>query len=243
MLTVACFFTASLNAQVVGGTFDNLADMYELEEWEDCIFKANRLASRSKNENNPELYLYIAMSYHKISKDPDLSQLPEYKKAYDIALKNLMKAKRKDKEGEFFPANNFVVEDILKTGIPMMLECSYQGKYSKALSYLRNFMRITDNQALYYYSGSLAFYNSDKKTGYQVMDSIVPNLKNYVEKAKPEMKPIWADGTKLYFDYLLDDYSIDEAENIIGISTDLFPEDTAILRRSLIDFDALKKEE
>ena len=213
-----------------------------MEQWEDCAFKADRLLLRPKYEGDPELYLYLAMSYHQIYLDTSLNKYPEYEKAYDIALKNLVKAKRKDKVGEYFPANNFVIEDIVRSGIPIMLDFAYDGRFSKAASMMRSFMRLTDDEVFYFYNGCISFFNFDEKTGREVMDSVMPRFKDIAVKSKPEMKPVYADGIKLYFDYLLEEYDIDSAENIIELSTDIFPNDTALLRRSLMDFDSLRNE-
>lgn len=242
VLLTAFFFINVSEAQVVGGYFENLAEYYELEQWEDCAFKADRLLLRPKYEGDPELYLYMAMSYHKIYEDTSLNQYPEYVNAYEIALKNLVKAKRKDKVGEYFPANNFVVEDIVRSGIPIMLEFAYNGRFSKSASMMRSFMRVTDDEGFYFYNGCVSFFNYDEKNGRQVMDSIMPRFREIVAKSKPEMKPVLADGIKLYFDFLLEEYDIDSAENIITMSADLFPNDTAILCRSLMDFDSLRNE-
>ncbi|MEA1874767.1 MAG: hypothetical protein U9N51_10135 [Bacteroidota bacterium] len=233
---------SSAGAQVVGGYFDKLADYYEQEQYEDCAFKADRMTLRGKYSSDPEVYLYLAMSYHQIYLDTVLNKYPEYKKAYDLALKNLVKAKRYDKVGEYFPNNDFVVHDIVKSGIPKMLAYSWDGKHSRAASMMRSFARLKEDQSLYFYSGTIGYFNYDKKLGNEVMDSIIPVLSQVVKKARPEMKPVLADGIRLYFDYLMDDYYVDSAENLIEMATDLFPEDTALLRRSFMPFDSLRYE-
>lgn len=232
----------SMKAQVVGGYFDKLAEYYEQGMWEDCAFKADRYLLRAKYASDPELYLYMAMSYHQIYLDTMLNKYPEYENAYDNALKNLVKAKRKDKVGEYFPNNDFVIHDIVKSGIPIMLAYTWDGKYSKAASMMRSFARLTEDESLYFYNGTIAFYNYDKKLGEEVIDSVLNRFPEVVGKAKPEMKPVLADGIRLYFDYLMDEYYIDSAENLIDMATDMFPNDTALLRRSFMPFDSLKYE-
>lgn len=233
---------SSANAQVVGGYFDKLAEFYEQGQFEDCAFKADRMTLRGKYSSDPEVYLYLAMSYHQIYLDTMLNKLPEYEKAYDLALRNLVKAKRYDKVGEYFPNNDFVVHDVVKSGIPIMLAYTWDGKHSKAASMMRSFGRLKEDQSLYFYSGAIGFFNYDRKLGEEVMDSILPIFPQVVKKARPEMKPVIADGIRLYFDYLMDDYYVDSAENLIEMATDYFPEDTALLRRSFMPFDSLRYE-
>ncbi|MDA3910113.1 MAG: hypothetical protein PF448_01985 [Bacteroidales bacterium] len=232
----------SANAQVVGGYFDKLAELYEQGQYEDCAFKSDRMTLRGKYSSDPEVYLYLAMSYHQIYLDTVLNKYPEYEKAYELALKNLVKAKRYDKVGEYFPNNDFAIHDIVKSGIPIMLAYTWDGKHSKAASMMRSFARLKEDQSLYFYSGAVGFFNYDKKLGNEVVDSILPNFPQVVKKARPEMKPVLADGIRLYFDYLMEDYYIDSAENLIEIATDFFPEDTALLRRSFMPFDSLRYE-
>jgi hypothetical protein len=241
LLIIAGIFNSS-NAQVVGGYFDKLAEYFEQGEYEDCAFRADRLSNKNKYSGDPEIYLYLAMSYHQIYLDTTLNKYPEYQNAYDLALKNLVKAKRYDKVGEYFPNNDFVVHDIVKSGIPLMLAFTWDGKYSKASSMMRSFERLKEDQSLYFYSGTVGFFNYDKKLGNEVMDSILPHFPQVVKKARPEMKPVLADGIRLYFDYLMDDYYVDSAENLIEMATDYFPEDTALLRRSFMPFDSLRYE-
>ena len=232
----------SVDAQVVGGYFDKLAEFYEQEQYEDCAFKADRMTLRGKYSSDPEIYLYLAMSYHQIYLDTVLNKYQEYENAYELALKSLVKAKRYDKVGEYFPNNDFVVHDIVKSGIPIMLAYTWDGKYRKASSMMRSFDRLKEDQSLYFYSGAIGFFNYDKKLGNEVMDSILPYFPQVVKNARSEMKPVLADGIRLYFDYLMEDYYVDSAENLIEMATDFFPEDTALLRRSFMPFDSLRYE-
>jgi uncharacterized Rmd1/YagE family protein len=229
-------------SQVVGGYYDKLAEFYEQELWEDCAFKADRMLLREKYANDPEVYLYLAMSFHQIYQDTVLNQFPEYANAYKLALKNIVKAKRKDKVGEYFPANQFAIDDIIKSGIPMMLEYTSNGKYSKASSMLRSFMRLTSDETFYFYNGAISFFNYDEKNGRNVMDSVMHRVASIVDKAKSEYKPIISDGFRLYFDYLIDEYDIDSAENIVKFAEEIFPNDTVFINRSKMDFDSLRNE-
>lgn len=236
------FLSLTARSQVVGGYFDKLADLYEQGLWEDCAFKADRMLLREKYVNEPEVYLYMAMSFHQIYLDPELNQYPEYKSAYKIALKNIVKAKRKDKVGEYFPANQFVIDDIIKSGIPQMLEYTSIGKFSKSASMLRSFMRLNSEETFYFYNGAISFFNYDEKNGRNVMDSVMNHVKSMIDNAKPEYKSVISDGFRLYFDYLIDEYDIDSAENIVKFAEEIFPNDTVFINRSKMDFDSLRNE-
>ncbi|MFO7880008.1 MAG: hypothetical protein ACQES0_08775 [Bacteroidota bacterium] len=242
LLMLALMSVQLSQAQVVGGYFDKLAEKYEAGEYEDCAFKADRMLNRNKYSGDPELYLYMAMSYHKISQDTALNKLPEYSKAYDNAVKNLVRAKRKDRYGEYFPDNNFVIREIVKSGIPVMLEYSREGRYSKTYSMLRSFERLTDDAGLVFYKSVMDFFNYNEREAEDAMYKYMPVFDSVVTASADYSKPLIADGMKRYFDLLTEDYLIDSAAYIIRQAYAHFPEDTAIKRRYDMELDSLRYE-
>jgi hypothetical protein len=231
--------TAFVQGQVVGGYFDKLFEMYEQGQWEDCAFRADRLLNRNKYSGDPELYLYLAMSYHQIYQDTALSKLPEYDDAYEDALKNLVRAKRKDRYGEYFPDNNFVIKDIVKSGVPVMLEYANNGRYSKAYAVLRRLMRLSDDAGLKFYQAALDFYNYNENEAEDAMYVYIPKCDSIVHASADYTRPLIANGMSLYFDFLVEEYEIDSARTIIVLAHKHFPEDTAIERRYNIKTDSL----
>jgi hypothetical protein len=74
-----------LLAQVIGGEQDKLFDMFLLEKYEDCYYKAFKMTETEKYKSDPEPYLYVAMCNLKIHYDRELSE--EYPNALKDALK------------------------------------------------------------------------------------------------------------------------------------------------------------
>ncbi|MDA3820981.1 MAG: hypothetical protein PF590_11045 [Candidatus Delongbacteria bacterium] len=227
-------------SQVVGGYFDKLAEMYENEEWEDCIDRADKLLGKKKYAGDPELYLYQALAYYQISRDSTLAKLTEYKGAYMDALKNLNRAVKKDKYGEYFPENNFIIEDIIKAGIPMILNYSADNDYSKINSLLRNFMSLSEDPGLVFYNGVMDFFNYNEREALETMDKMLPAFDSVKNYAADYTQPLLPDGMKHYFDLLVKEYELDSAEHIIKIAHDHFPGDTAIERRYQMNLDSLR---
>ncbi|MEA3447164.1 MAG: hypothetical protein U9Q98_01780 [Bacteroidota bacterium] len=227
-------------SQVVGGYFDELAEMYENEEYEDCIDRADKLLGKKKYAGDPELYLYQALAYNQISRDSTLAQMATYRNAYMDALKNLTRAVKKDKYGEYFPENNFIIHDIIKSGIPIILNYSAENDFSKINSLLRNFMRISEDPGLVFYKGVMDFYNYNESEALETMDIMLPAFDSVKNHAKDYTQPLFSDGMKHYFDLLIKEYEIDSAEHIIKIAHDHFPGDTAIERRYQMNLDSLR---
>ncbi|MGC9331763.1 MAG: hypothetical protein ACP5DZ_07815 [Bacteroidales bacterium] len=227
-------------SQVVGGYFDELAEMYENEEWEDCIKKADKLLGKKKYAGDPELYLYQALAYYQISMDTSLAKLTAYRGAYMDALKNLNRAVKKDKYGEYFPENNFIIEDIIKAGITTILNYSAKNDFSKINSLLRNFISLSKDPGFVFYKGVMDFFNNNEREALETMDKMLPAFDSVKNHAADYTQPLLLDGMKHYFDLLIKEYEIDSAEHIIKIAHDHFPGDTAIERRYQMNLDSLR---
>ena len=240
LILISLAGTAFVQAQVAGGYFDKLFEMYEEERWEDCAFRADRLLNRNKYSGDPELYLYLAMAYHQIYQDTSLNRMPEYEDAYEDALKNLVRAKRKDRYGEYFPDNNFVIKDIVESGVPVMLEYTRKGRYSKAYAVLRRLLRLSDDPGLTFYQAALDFYNYNENEAEDAMYTYMPKYDSIVNASAEYTKPLLANSMSLYFDFLVEEYEIDSARSIIVIAHKYFPTDTAIERRYNIKTDSLR---
>lgn len=238
-MLLICF---SAMPQVVGGYFDKLADMYENEEWEDCAKRAEKLLNRNKYSGDPELYLYQAMAYYQISKDADLSELRQYRNAYTDALKHLVRAYKKDKYGEYFPQNNFIIEDFIKTGVPKLIEYSENEQYNKSSSLLRSFLRLSEDPGVKFYNAVMDLFSFNKRDALETMDTMLPEFDSIKRATSENTKPLLPDGMKHYFDLLIDEYELDSAKNIIKIAHKQFPNDTAIDRRYQMNLDSLKYE-
>lgn len=163
-------WTYPSSAQVKNGYHDKLAALYEEGEYLDCAFKAERMLMKDEYLSDPEVYLYLAISYNKIylmtKEDPTIIQdEPEYAKAYDNALKYAADSKKKDKKAkEFFPDNNDLLEEIVYTGLPIAEQYIFEKKYSKALALYRKFLKLIDNLHISFIKGVMDLYTLDKAT-------------------------------------------------------------------------------
>ncbi|MFW5805429.1 MAG: hypothetical protein ACOCVX_02765 [Bacteroidales bacterium] len=239
LLLIFTFYAAGMS-QVVGGYFDKLADMYENEEWEDCAKRSNKMLNKKKYAGDPELYLYQALAYYQISQDSDLSKLPEYRNAYMEAIKTLTRAVKKDKYGEYFPENNFIITDIIKAGIPMLLDYSANKNFNKINSLLRNYLNLSEDPALVFYQAVMDIMGHNQRDGLETMSAMLPALDSVERNSEAHTKPLLPDGMKHYFDLLIEEYEIDSAKRVIKIAHDEFPGNEAIDKRYQMNLDSLR---
>jgi len=184
MLTVATV----MMAQVKNGIHDKLAEYYAEEQWEDCAFKADRMILQEKYANDAEVYLYLAASYAKIFlmglEDTTLIyKVPEYVNAYKNALKYSVVAKKKDKKAKFyFPANDFMLEEIAIAGIHYIDHYLGINKPAKASSYMRKIMKTYTDINIYFMHGVLCTMIGDTTTG----NPIIREVFNTMDTKRPE---------------------------------------------------------
>ena len=68
LFSVVCIFSFShLQSQVVGGSYEKLAKLYNLGKYETCLYKAEDLTFKEDSKKDPEPYLYMAMCFIELS--------------------------------------------------------------------------------------------------------------------------------------------------------------------------------
>ncbi len=240
---IAFLITAGFNistAQVKNGYHDKLAALYEEGQYQDCAFKAERMLLKEKYKSDPEVYLYLAMCYNKIhhlvNADPTLLyDDPELEKAYNLALKYAIDAKKRDRRGgEFFPDNNDILDEVVYSGLPMADQMILEKKYSKAVSLYRKFLRIVNNTHITFIKGVLDLYLLDRVSARE-------SIEEFFEAAKANELPnnenthyLMQKGFVLYYDFLMQEDSVylaDSAKQILRMGLKYFPDDYEINQR------------
>lgn len=220
-------------AQVVGGKHKKLAEYYENEQWEDCSFKADRMILQEKYANDAEVYLYLASSYSKIFlmglRDTMLIyKVPQYVDAYKLALKHSVTAKKKDRKAKvYFPANDFMLEEIAITGIYYIDHYVSVNKIAKASSFMRKIMKTYTDVNIYFMHGVLCSMTGDTATGNPVIRDVLKTMDTNRPDSVQNTEFIMIDAFDLYINFLLkkDPPLTDSARNIVTKALIYFPGD------------------
>lgn len=225
--------TCSSFAQVVGGKHKKLAHYYENEQWEDCNFKADRMILQDKYSNDAEVYLYLASTYSKIFlmglRDTMLIyKVPQYVNSYKLALKYSVTAKKKDRKAKFyFPANNFMLEEIAITGIYYIDHYMSVNKLPKASSYMRKILRTYNDVNLYFMHGVLCSMTGDTATGNPVIREVFKTMDTNRPDSVANTEFIMIDAFDHYVNFLVKQEQplSDSARSVITRALRYFPGD------------------
>jgi len=242
IITVAVLAGASIpaRAQVKNGYHDKLAALYEAGQYQDCAFKAERMLLKEKYKSDPEVLLYIAISYNKIylmtkADETIITEDPEYAKAYDNALKYAIDAKKRDRKGgEFFPDNNELLEEIVYSGLPIADQYLLEKRYSKAQSLFRKFLRLVDNKHITFIKGVLDLYGLDKVAANEAFTEFFTALNSNSIPKNDNTEYLMQKGFVMYYDFLIAEdsaYLADSAKFILRQGLKLFPDDYEINQR------------
>lgn len=121
-------------------SYDDLLVLYVDENYEKCIFKAERYTERDATRRDPLPYLYLSMCNHEISKMDKYTDDPDFKNAGRDALKYAEKFRKKDKDGSYFAQYEDYWEELNTDAMGVGFMYLEEGSYSKAK---REFDRMT----------------------------------------------------------------------------------------------------
>lgn len=186
--------------------YEKLQKLYDNGKYEDCAYKADLLSSDDKHRKDAEPYLYISMSFYRISQDEQLSKM--YPKAYDDALKAAAKARDKDEDGHVYKENIDFFTELKETGVNEISVLFNEEDYKKASTPLKKVYKFNeDDYALLFSLGvcDLVFKNSfggkeDIKTA---VDSLKVQLINKSFKKEVLTEDVFAKSFVFYTDYLV----------------------------------------
>ena len=134
------FLLPHLHAAAQSKPYDDLLVLYVDENYEKCVYKAERYVDRSDSHRDPLPYLYASMCNFEMSKIPKYQAMDEFKHADRDALKWAAKFRRKDKNLEFFPSYEDYWSELNTVAQEIGMNLLDEKAYSKAKS---QFQRMT----------------------------------------------------------------------------------------------------
>lgn len=231
---LTCLPFAQLTAQK--HVYDDLLVLYVDEEYEKCIWKADRYMENDATRRDPLPYLYASMSFHEMSKLDKYTSDPEYKNAHRDALKYAEKFRKKDKHAEF--VNNFedYWAELNTTSLGVGLAHLDLEEYSKAK---REFDRITGYQPENPGAWQLlALAQAKMRMAREAAESMKSFHKAYdaagdIENLSPDQRTMLRESLIRYADHLQAAGLRDSARVVTGLGEDYFsenPEFKALVR-------------
>ncbi len=82
-----------------------------MEEYDKCVYKAERYSQKDKYSREPEPYLYMALCFYQAHVQPEKFD-QEFDDPLKDALKYAYKFRKKDKEGKLYESNKDLLDKI-----------------------------------------------------------------------------------------------------------------------------------
>ncbi|MCB0764580.1 MAG: tetratricopeptide repeat protein [Flavobacteriales bacterium] len=217
--------TSSLHAQK--HVYDDLLILYVDEEYEKCLWKADRYIEKDDTRRDPLPYLYMSMCSHEMSKLEKYTLDPEYRKVGRDALKYAEKFRKKDKNLEFFNNYEDYWAELNTVAMDIGLALLDQGEYSKA-------KRQFDHMAGYYPENPgawqmLALCQLKMKLARDAKESMMEFNKAYaavpdIDRLPKDQKRLLREGLIRYSEYLDSKGMVDSARTTIALGAEHFDE-------------------
>lgn len=216
------------NAQVKGGDpmFDKLFDLFVLEKYEDCAYKAENYTLKEKYRRAPEPYLYLSMCFFQISKtDYDVE---DYKDPLKDALKYAYKFRKKDKDTAVYNENKAYFNTLKAAGIVRVRSYYDDQKYRKSSYFCNSILKFDkDNDHIRFPKGVYDLLSRNSQ-GARDIGIAVKNLRKKYND--PEYKPdkvsesLLIEGFVVYSEYLYQLEQLDSAKATIIMAKELIPD-------------------
>ncbi len=228
-------------AQVIGGDMDKLFDLYLLEKYPDCYYKALKMTEKEEFRSNPEPYLYVSMCAIKIYNDEELKD--EYMAAGGNPLKDALKyaAKARKYHAKCIKKDiaTFELEDnveffneLTTTALEEVLYQYNEDKYSKAASWGKKLAKVDPSVAEIQVLVGANMLLSKNAEGQKLVDQYWPKIEDKYKGGDviPDetIKDALIYGIIALSNYYNDNGNSVKAKEIIQFGKDLFVENRKI---------------
>lgn len=227
------FSINNINAQVKGGQHDKLFDLFLMENYEGCLSKAEKMASKDKNRKDAEPLLYISMCMYQISLNPEMTELDEYKNAYKDALKYASKAIKKDKDGEICPQNSDYFAELKARGKEEAQYFYNEDNFSKASSAFKAILKIDEEDEGFMMMTGVTYLKARNiGEGSKMVDEAIELIKtkyanpNYQTEEVTYETMIYA--IIAYTDFLKESGEVEKTKDVISAMRSLLNKDDEI---------------
>jgi hypothetical protein len=230
-LIIIAFSCSNIFAQVVGGTDEKLAKLYNSGKYESCLFKADGLTLKEGTSNDPEPYLYAAMCFFELSKSEDPIIREDYKDGVKQAIKYANKFAKKDKENELYSANiEFIntLKEVQYTEVKGFFDAE---DYKKAATSAKFYDKLNKEEdfLILYFVGICEILSKNVTQGNRSIDEAKTNIQAQLKagtlKVDPKFKTLISSGFMKYSESLVDQNQLKEASACLDFALKILPND------------------
>lgn len=230
ILTLSLSFPSM--AQVVNSEFQKLYDLYTMEKYEKCAYKAESYTRKDKYRRESEPYLYMALCFYQAHVRPELFT-NEFPDALKDALKYAYKFRKKDKTGELYEPNKFLLDKIREEAL-MQAKFYYNNEdYRKAASEFKRILKVMpDDVNIMFMTGVSMIESRNLGEGQKLVDEALDSLTLYQSENRFEKDDVTHQmlikGVVAYTNYLEQNSNLEKALEIITMVRKMVPDEPRI---------------
>ena len=219
-------------AQVMNSDFQKLFDLYTMEEYDRCAYKAEKYSQKDKSRRDPEPYLYMALCFYQAHVQPEKFD-QEFDDPLKDALKYAYKFRKKDKTGELYETNRDLLDKIREEALSNAKFYYNDENYRKAASEFGRILKvIPDDESVLFMTGVANIMAKSAALGEKYVVQALDTLRAQEAGNRFEKDPVTYDvlikGFVGYTNYLSEVNRLDEAQEVIAFSRKLIPDDATL---------------
>jgi len=228
-LTLFVSFLIPVQGQVKSKEFQKLFDLYAMEDYERCAWKAETYTRKDKYRRSPEPYMYMALCMYQAHINPDNFE-EEYKDPIKDALKYAYKFRKKDKEGTLYAQNKRQIDLIREQALDRAKFYFNDEDYYKAASEFGRILKVMpDDVNIVFMTGVAQVLSRNVTQGEKFINQALDTLNLHEAENRFVEDPVTQDvlvkGFITYSNYLKDNGKLEEALELLTLSRKLIPSD------------------
>lgn len=236
LLLVVLLAPQMLIGQVVDPQFDKVAKRFSSGKYEAALERAESLIDKDKYRQEPELYLWAAMSLYELSKSEDPKVQELFHDPLRDALRHTGKAATKDREGKLLKTHAAFVDTMLSQGVKVSRQLIDAGDARKAGYLLKQMLNFASTNKYLVFANAV---NDIRMHNYfdaqRAMSKVFPKLEQHYRDLDYKPDPITSSYFKSdlisYTDHLLEAAYQDSARKVLLSGRIFFPLDEEIKQR------------
>ncbi|MEZ4722767.1 MAG: hypothetical protein R2813_12910 [Flavobacteriales bacterium] len=219
-------------AQVANSDFQKLFDLYTMEDYAKCAYKAEKYSQKEKYRRDPEPYLYMALCFYQAHVHPEKFD-QEFEDPLTDALKYAYKFRKKDKNGKLYQTNRVLLDKIREEALTNAKFMYNDGDYRKASSEFNRILKVVPDDVNLMFIGGVADIMSrntaqgERKIGI-AMDTLRAQRESQRFEEDPVTQEILIKAFVEYTNYLSENNQQDKAEEVIAFGRKLIPNDPTL---------------
>lgn len=222
----------SVKAQVKNSNFQKLFDLYTMEEYDKCAYKAEKYSQKDKYKRDPEPYLYMAMCFYQAHVQPEKFD-QEFDDPLKDALKYAYKFRKKDKTGELFESNRELLDKIREEALANAKFYYNDNDYRKASSEFKRIQKvIPDDFNVMLMTGVADIMTKNASQGERLVVVALDSIRAQDERGVWEKDEVTYDimikGIVGYTNYLSEVERLEEAQETLTFARKLVPDDATL---------------